>query len=212
MKRRTVLNPNMADNVAVPGLGQQLGQHDRGMDIQVDSGSRTRAMGVDMNAVVGGMEASGVHTRSSPHASSHLPNPQIQRTPIVNRTMQLPQSGAWRGVATNPNAGATQSRHQFQRQPFNANANPGDQSFRSNAGDRSFRSNTTLSDHSDSANEVENLLGNHPVRRQHANAPQQGWAAPRQRNTTQGRPVFPQATPGRSSGNFRPAGGGQMMG
>lgn len=210
MKRRTVLNPNMADNVAAPGLGQ----HDRGMDIQVDSSSRARAMVVDMNAVVGGMEASGVHTRSSLRACSHLPTPQIQRTPIVNRTMQLPQSGAWRGVATSSNPGPAQSR-QFQRQPFNttnANAHPGDQSFRSNAGDQSFRSNTTLSDHSDSANEVENLLGNHSVRRQHANAPQQGWAAPRQRKSTQGRPAFPQATPGRSSGNFRPAGGGQMMG
>lgn len=72
MKRRTVLNPSMADNVAAPGLGQ----HDRGMDIQVDSGSRTRAMGVDMNAVVGGMEASGVHTRPSPHVPSHLPAPR----------------------------------------------------------------------------------------------------------------------------------------
>ncbi|KAH9940567.1 hypothetical protein B0H21DRAFT_754610 [Amylocystis lapponica] len=110
----------------------------------------------------------------------------IQRTPIVNRTMGTSGS-AWR----QPNP--AHARHNPQRQPFNANA------------DRSFRTATTRSDHSaDSANEVENLLGQsrQPMRNNTVI-----WSAP-QAQARSSRPVqrgFAQPPTKRSSGQFRPA-------
>lgn len=73
------------------------------------------------------------------------PQHQIQRTPIVNRTMQhIPPPAGWRPQnAIGP--------RQQQRQPFGGGT------------DYSYRS-ATISERSDSANEVENMIGNHPIR------------------------------------------------
>ncbi|KIL00015.1 hypothetical protein PAXRUDRAFT_130836, partial [Paxillus rubicundulus Ve08.2h10] len=100
--------------------------------------NQTRTAGeVDIGGVVGGMEAIG-----------------IQRTPLVNRTM-LGSFGMQQG---HPRSHAPQSNPptrtaSVQRHPLNT-------------GDRSFRANS-ISDRSDSANEVENILLPQSVRGRH---------------------------------------------
>lgn len=68
----------------------------------------------------------------------------IQRTPLVNRTMAGPfgphQGAPW------PQAARPQQRTNVQRRPFTVSNN-----------DRSYRTNS-ISERSDSANEVENML------------------------------------------------------
>ncbi|RDB23263.1 E3 ubiquitin-protein ligase CCNB1IP1 [Hypsizygus marmoreus] len=132
---------------------------------------------VNLGAVVGGMEANG-----------------IQRTPLVNRTIAFPpqpQSGTiWAQQQGQPG----HARNRSHRQPFPAPA------------DRSYRSGNTT-DHSDSANEVENLLINTSGRTSGGNYT--GWtaAAPQMNRNNQQAFVAPTSTR-RTSGKFRPAGGG----
>ena len=80
----------------------------------------------------------------------------------MNRTMQhIPDSGGWRAPPRlQPHA---------QRLPFGAN---------NAAHGLPFRSATTVSDNSDSATEVEMLVGSHPVRRATATGGG-GWGIPR---------------------------------
>ncbi|KZT13138.1 uncharacterized protein LAESUDRAFT_30674 [Laetiporus sulphureus 93-53] len=100
----------------------------------------------------------------------------------------LQQGSVWRQTIPG------QSRPNPQRQPFNAPV----------AGRQgSFRSATTRSDQSDSAAEVERLIGSsnrHSARNATAN-----WAAGQGQSGRAPQRVFAQPTPRRSSGGFRPA-------
>jgi len=129
---------------------------------------------VDLEAVVGGMEANG-----------------IQRTPIVNRTMT--------GTFGQQHASAWP---QHQQAPIPARNKPQRQVF--GQADRSYRS---MSDRSESANEVENMLLNpgqsHLVSR---TSNQGGWSVAPQKNRPTQR-VFAPQTNQRPSGGFKPAGG-----
>jgi len=131
---------------------------------------------VDLGAVIGGMEANG-----------------IQRTPIVNRTIGAPfaaqQNSAW--AQPQNTQGQVPTRNQAKRQPFSAVHNS------------HFRSNT-VSDRSDSANEVEDMLVNSrpPVRR---SSGQGGWTTTTQKSRTTQPRVFAPATTTRTSNGFRPA-------
>jgi hypothetical protein len=104
---------------------------------------------VDVEAVVEGMEANGVSLclAETSWRIQIYHYPQIQRTPLVNRTMVLPPSGAvWQ---------AQQPKSRVQRQPFA----PGNQSHRS-----------SVVYESDSAHEVGAMLGNGlPAARQPTN-------------------------------------------
>lgn len=97
--------------------------------------------------------------------------PQIQRTPIINRTTGAPfgaqQNAGWVQPPLQTQGQQSQGRVNAQRQPFNL---PGDRTFQS----------ISLSDRSDSADEVENLLMSTrpPVRRP---GDQSGWGATNQR-------------------------------
>ncbi|KAF5388366.1 hypothetical protein D9615_000139 [Tricholomella constricta] len=128
-KRRALLAPHPVGHEGHPAFGGHAND---------DQQQKQRAFGMNMGntvnlgAVVGGMEANG-----------------IQRTPIVNRTMTFaPQGlshvqqnvGAW---AHHQKIHQGHTRNHSHRQPFGAPT------------ERSYRSTT---DHSDSANEVENLL------------------------------------------------------
>lgn len=125
-KRKSLLAPSTAP----PGQGGGgVNMFDRPPQ---DDHNKGRA-GVDIGAVIGGMDANG-----------------IQRTPLVNRTMAGPfgphQSAAW------PQAARPQQRTNVQRRPFTVSNN-----------DRSYRTNS-ISERSDSANEVENMLLPHANR------------------------------------------------
>ncbi|TFY80277.1 hypothetical protein EWM64_g3732 [Hericium alpestre] len=108
------------------------------------------------------------------------------RTPIVNRTGAsfVPQAQNWNQA---------QERNAPQRQHFSA-------------GDRSFRTNT-ISERSDSAQEVENLLGSssRPHRRTSASHHQAAWSGNHANKPNQ-RIFAP--TSRRASGGFKPAGMG----
>ncbi|KAI0829396.1 hypothetical protein BC628DRAFT_1131096 [Trametes gibbosa] len=110
------------------------------------------AGGVDVGAVVGNMEATG-----------------IQRTPIVNRTMGGMQPGG--GATTWRQPQAPIPRHAAQRQPFSA---MDQRSFRTSA-------STARSDRSDSTAEVEGLIAQTSGRHGMRNNPHGQWAIPQQR-------------------------------
>ena len=108
---------------------------------------------LDVGAVVGGMEANGVRWSISrpPFLISRINLLQIQRTPLVNR-VALP----------GPNAPGNSWAPQPQRNAFRP-------VFPAMATERSHRPGY-VSDCSDSANEVENILTQHPQVR-HASTP-----------------------------------------
>ncbi|KAG0705412.1 hypothetical protein DFH29DRAFT_1067404 [Suillus ampliporus] len=119
-KRKSLLAPS----AGLPGQGVGgVNVFDRPLQ---DDHNKGRA-GVDIGAVIGGMDANG-----------------IQRTPLVNRTMAGPfgpnQSAAW------PQASRPQQRTNVQRRPFSLGNN-----------DNPYRTNS-ISERSNSANEVENML------------------------------------------------------
>lgn len=186
IKRKALLQPSsLTQSANTNAAGRNVSAVDDSSAINHGVGAAGSIPIVDVNAVVGGMEANG-----------------IQRTPIVSRIAQHGSASApWR-AASNPQAvNATgSSRHTFQRQPFNTQS-AGDVSLRS-------RSNTTLSDQSDSANEVENLLGS--IRRPATNTAAPGgashWSGSRGQRTRVHQRVFAQPSVARPSGGFRPAG------
>ncbi|KAF9247012.1 hypothetical protein BU15DRAFT_57942 [Melanogaster broomeanus] len=95
-----------------------------------DNQTRPAVGEVDIGAVVGGMEAIG-----------------IQRTPLISRTMP----GSFGMQQGHPRSHAPQSNLNPQARTASLHRHP------LNTGDRSFRVNS-VSDRSDSANEVENML------------------------------------------------------
>ncbi|KAF5393729.1 hypothetical protein D9757_000258 [Collybiopsis confluens] len=180
-------------------LGPNLGSNDPTFNAPINppmenprSGLRNFGIGsghnVDFGAVVGGMEAHG-----------------IQRTPIVNRASDFPngQSDSWNGYAPAP----VQVQHRpvrvggTHRQPLTMAVSGSDRSY----------TGGYISDRSESANEVENLLvggGQRPTRMP---ATTGAWhAGPRAMHTTSRiRPtqrVFAHSnsTIKRTSGAFRP--------
>lgn len=107
---------------------------------------------LDVGAVVGGMEANGVRWNiSDTYFLSYVYLSQIQRTPLVNRAM-LP----------GPNATGNSWAHQSQRNAFRP-------VFPASTADRSHRSGH-VSDCSDGATDVENILTQHSQVR-HAGTP-----------------------------------------
>ncbi|KAI0676821.1 hypothetical protein C8Q78DRAFT_47645 [Trametes maxima] len=173
LKRKALLGGSVGGKEGVlPFTNQTLNAQER----QEDTNNRLQqgmifgsglsgAVGVDVGAVVGNMEAAG-----------------IQRTPIVNRTVaggpigvQSGHGGAWRQQPQAP-----VGRLVAQRQPFSAN--PMDQrSFRTGGGG----STSARSDRSDSTTEVENLIaqtGRHSGRSMHGAHPQ--WVVPQHRVST----------------------------
>lgn len=173
-KRKALLAPHPSGHDGHPGFGAGLND---------DQHSRQRAFGtnignaVNLSTVVGGMEANGV-----------------QRTPIVNRTMAfVPQGqmqpkrdvGMW---AQQQPAQQGHVRNKSRRQPFAAPA------------DRSYRS---ITDQSDSANEVENMLVNsHSSSRVHPN--HAGWTV---HQPLRANGFAANAGTRRTTSKFRPAGG-----
>ena len=126
--------------------------------------------GVDVGAVVGNMEAAGVSSPSHARYREHGPERlslQIQRTPIVNRTMvggpigmQTTAAAAWRQPQPVTHV---RGRQAAQRQPFNTMEG----SYRTSV-------STTRSDKSDSTAEVENLLAQ-TGRYSHGRNPNAQW-------------------------------------
>ncbi|GLB33523.1 putative chiasma assembly protein [Lyophyllum shimeji] len=182
LKRKALLAPHPSGHDGHPSLGLNEEQHLKQRAFGTNLGNA-----VNLGAVVGGMEATGV-----------------QRTPIVNRTMAFippgqiqPQHnvGTWAQQQRPQQAHARKKSH---RQPFAAPA------------DRSYRSTT---DHSDSANEVENMLVNdHGGGRSHPT--HTGWTTtPHQPIRTNPTPQGIQGFAGntgtsrRTGSKFRPAGG-----
>ncbi|KAH9853827.1 hypothetical protein C2E23DRAFT_96875 [Lenzites betulinus] len=139
------------------------------------------AGGVDVGAVVGNMEATG-----------------IQRTPIVSRTMggMPPGNGAtWRQPQ------APIPRHAAQRQPFSAAMDQ--RSFRTSA-------STARSDHSDSTAEVEGLIAQTSGRHASRNNMPGQWAMPQQRSMSAQNPHaqnrgYAQPSSKRTGPKFKPA-------
>lgn len=177
IKRKALLTPNPIGRehlgfegpVHPPDRHAPEGQHPKVRTFGTNMGNA-----VDLEAVVGGMEANG-----------------IQRTPIVNRTMSgtfgQQHGSAW---PQNP-PGPALARSKPQRQPFGQ-------------ADRSFR---LMSDRSENASEVENMLLLNPDRlSSRTSSNQGGWSAVPQKTRPSQR-VFAPQTNQRSSGGFRPAGG-----
>ncbi|KAI1792966.1 hypothetical protein LXA43DRAFT_301216 [Ganoderma leucocontextum] len=127
--------------------------------------------GVDVGAVVGNMEAAGVCSLSHALYQKHGPDRlslQIQRTPIVNRTMaggpigvQTTSTSTWRQPQP---ATHVRGRQAAQRHPFSAM----DGSYRTSV-------STARSDRSGSTAEVENLLAQ-TGRYAHARNPNAQWS------------------------------------
>ena len=145
-------------------------------------GTGTGIGGVDVGAVVGNMEAAGVRRARASTLTPRLRSDshcQIQRTPIVNRTMAggpmgMQQGSAWRQPQASSHA---RGRQPAQRQPFSAM----DGSFRTSV-------STTRSDHSDSTAEVENLLA-HTGRSSARNANHNAFGGGMQQRVPTGQPV-----------------------
>lgn len=153
LKRRAMLSSN---TIPAGNVGNENGVLGNPIHIRLDDPHlKSRAFlgtnagnSVDLEAVVGGMEASG-----------------IQRTPIVARTsggQYLPSPQRNNGWAQQQNAGQTQGRITSHRQHFTTAGT-----------DRSYRSGD-ISDRSGSANEVENMLINNLPRR--SGVSHGGWA------------------------------------
>jgi hypothetical protein len=173
IKRKALLAPNATGLDAALAFGGNM-NHVIERQAHEDQRGGGRAGGgfsndaVNIGAVVGGMEANGVRcndTRNSPRLIAR--GSQIQRTPIVNRTLGpsfVPKQGSsWLQQPQHAPAQAhtrNQSRHQLV----------------GGVSDRSFRA-SSASDRSDSANEVENMLMNsrQPSRR---TSHQGGWTVP----------------------------------
>ncbi|KAG5352532.1 hypothetical protein C0989_001845 [Termitomyces sp. Mn162] len=170
-KRKALLSSHPNDNL--PGFNPNTHE-----DQPRQQPPRPFGMGItgnaNLGAVVGGMEASGVCALSpylQPLIHHELCVNQIQRTPLVNRTMsfaaQAPVNTTWGQQQTQHG----HIRNRSHRQPFAAPT------------ERSYRSTT---DHSDSANEVENIL----ITNQGANRGQahySGWSStPQQVTNVQG--------------------------
>ncbi|KAG6334385.1 hypothetical protein ID866_4706, partial [Astraeus odoratus] len=138
MKRKALLVPDTARATMQVASGlNPIGrtQPDNAMVTRQTSGS------VDVGAVLGGMEASG-----------------IQRTPLVNRTVPTSFGG---------------QAHTWSNSRARIPSSSGPQ--RLNPCDRSFKENS-VSDRSESVNEVENMLLSHQIRTSSAGA-QGGWGS-----------------------------------
>lgn len=136
VKRKALLAPDNARTAIASGLNP----HSRP---QFDNPaiSRQPVGNVDVGAVIGGMEATGV-----------------QRTPLIDRTLPTNFGGhPW-------TSSGTRVTQRFGTQRLN----PGDHSFMANS----------ISDKSESANEVENMLRPHQSRRRPGQAPGSGgWSS-----------------------------------
>ncbi|KAK7060246.1 hypothetical protein VNI00_001011 [Paramarasmius palmivorus] len=153
MKRKTVLAPNL-NHVNATVNGQAPVEDSRGpATLRTFASNMNDA--VDIGAVVGGMEANG-----------------IQRTPIVNRTgtYQGPQrvssgEGGWvQPAPTAPHAGQQRTFGQPGFKPKRATV-------------ESTNRSGYMSDRSDSANEVENLLVGGGAPYSHRISTTSGWQA-----------------------------------
>ncbi|KAJ7117317.1 hypothetical protein C8R43DRAFT_102973 [Mycena crocata] len=177
IKRKALLAPNGP----VMSAGEDQHNHNKLRAFASNS--------VDLGAVVGGMEASGIH-----------------RTPLVNRT-----AGGSFGPSSHSNnqwGQQQQQQHQQQHQQHQQpNSGRRTQSHRqpfATAQDRAYQSGNT-SDRSASAHEVENmLLGGQNTRQ----IPNQGWStAPTPRTRPIPRVFAPPTNQQqRMPGSFRPAG------
>ncbi|KAG5654075.1 hypothetical protein H0H81_007801, partial [Sphagnurus paluster] len=180
-KRKALLAPSTGQE-GHPSFGTQLNSGAQQKQRAFMGGNN-----VNIGAVVGGMEANGVCVsravfEKSGSSRKRCTPPKIQRTPIVNRTMPFAPQGPPTNLQQDATVGWTQQqqrqhghfRNQSHRQPFNASADM----------THSYRSAT---DHSDSANEVENLLVN-PSGMRGPTANLGGWtsATPHQRQAQQG--------------------------
>ncbi|ESK93774.1 e3 ubiquitin-protein ligase ccnb1ip1 [Moniliophthora roreri MCA 2997] len=182
MKRKTVLAPSLA-SVNAPANQVSL-EESRNLRAFTANMANT----VDIGAVVGGMEANG-----------------IQRTPIVNRTGTYPgpqrrSSGEGGWTQSGPVGPHVGQQRVFGRPGFPPKRTVVDQSNRSGY----------TSDHSDSANEVENLLvgsgGAHYSNRVSSTSGWQASSVQRQRPVAaQPQRVFANHPAKRASGTFRPA-------
>ncbi|KAL0573714.1 hypothetical protein V5O48_008233 [Marasmius crinis-equi] len=163
IKRKTVLAPSLATN-----LNTSTNEEPRAMKPFPPGATNT----MDIGAVVGGMEANG-----------------IQRTPLVNRTgtFQGFQPRVGRSSSTGSGEGQVWAQPALQQQqhaPQRGWARPGNMQQPTNrrsslAVDPSARSGY-ISDRSDSANEVENLLvtGDHGPSYTNRISASSGWQAP----------------------------------
>ncbi|KAL0070973.1 hypothetical protein AAF712_002194 [Marasmius tenuissimus] len=163
IKRKTVLAPSLATNV-------NNGTNEEPRLMKTFPPGAANA--VDIGAVVGGMEANGVRVLSQIFSSQFVHSTQIQRTPLVNRTGTFPGfqrgsrsssngSGEGQGWAQPPAVNAVahqQSAHPQQRGWGRGTIRQQQQPNRRTSLAVDSTRAGYISDRSDSANEVENLL------------------------------------------------------